>query len=252
MKRIRLTVAYDGTDYHGWALQESGNSVEAELNRALSEKLGEDIRVIGASRTDAGVHAYGNIAVFDTETPIPPEKICHAINTALPRDIRILKSEEVPADWHPRKADCKKTYEYRILVGDVPIPTEIRYAHYVRKSLDIEAMDKAAHFIEGEHDFSAFCAAGSQATSMVRNVYSASVRPFADASAISSCGAVISVTGNGFLYNMVRIIAGTLLDVGTGRIRPEGIPGIIESKDRRMAGPTLPPEGLFLMGYEYY
>ncbi len=249
-KRIKLIVAYDGTEYHGWQLQDNGNSIEAELNRAILEVLGEEVQVIGASRTDAGVHAYGNVAVFDTQTRIPGEKVCYALNTALPRDIRIMASAEVPEDWHPRHQDCRKTYEYHICVGSIPLPTRIRYAHYTHHALDTEAMREAGRLLVGEHDFAAFCAAGSQAATTVRTLYSVEVEE-ADGSDPASREILIRVCGNGFLYNMVRILAGTLLDVGMGRKRPEEMEAILSSGDRRMAGPTLPPQGLFLMGYEY-
>ncbi len=243
-KRIRLTVAYDGTAYHGWQLQNNASSIEGELNRAIFETTGEEVHVIGASRTDAGVHALGNIAVFDTESRIPAEKMFYAINPALPRDIRIVKSEEVPEDWHPRKQDCRKTYEYHISTGPVELPTKRLYAHYTYHKLDVAEMDRAARLMTGEHDFAAFCAAGSQAETTVRRLYTAEVFSRDDEVIVRVCGA-------GFLYNMVRIIAGTLMDVGMGRKKPEDIPGIIASLDRRQAGPTLPPEGLFLIGYEY-
>ncbi len=243
-RRIRLTVAYDGTGYHGWQLQNNADSIEGELNRAIREITGEEVHVIGASRTDAGVHALGNIAVFDTESRIPGEKMFYALNPALPRDIRIVRSEEVPPDWHPRKQNCRKTYEYHISTGPVELPTKRLYAHYTFHKLDVEEMDRAAHLMTGEHDFAAFCAAGSQAETTVRTLYSADVRREGDE-------VIIRVCGGGFLYNMVRIIAGTLMDVGMGRKQAEDIPGIIDSLDRRKAGPTLPPQGLFLVGYEY-
>ncbi len=265
-RRIRLRVAYDGTEYHGWQLQQNGNSIEAELNGAIERILGEQTEVIGASRTDAGVHSYGNVAVFDTECRIPAEKVCHALNTALPRDIRVLCSDEVPADWHPRHVDCRKTYEYRILQAPIPLPDMSRYSWFTYHELDVEAMDAAGKLLCGEHDYAAFCAAGSQAQSTVRTVYDIDLErrelskaPFSmeplmegpERSVKQPALITIRVTGNGFLYNMVRIIAGTLTDVGMGRKTPEQMPEILASLDRRQAGPTLPPEGLFLMGYEY-
>ena len=243
-RRVRLTVAYDGTAYHGWQIQDNANSIEAELTRAVKQVTGEEAEIIGASRTDAGVHAYGNIAVFDTVSPIPPEKMCFALNKALPEDIRILRSDQVPPEWHPRRQTCRKTYEYRIRLGSIPVPTERLYAHYVHHPVDPSRMREAATFLTGEHDFAAFCAAGSQASTTVRTVFS-----------IEICDApgqvTIRVCGNGFLYNMVRILAGTLLDVGMGRKEPKDMTAILEGKDRRQAGPTLPAKGLFLMGYEY-
>lgn len=244
-KRVRLTVAYDGTNYHGWQVQNNAVTIEGMLNEAITDLLGKQISVIGASRTDAGVHAYGNVAVFDTDSPIPSEKMAGAINARLPEDIRVIKSDEVPLDWHPRHQDCRKTYEYRISMGTVYLPTKRLYAHFTYKNLDIAAMQKACEFFVGEHDFAAFCAADSQAESTVRTIYDLRVLEETNGEVI------IRVTGNGFLYNMVRIIAGTLMDVGMGRKKPAEIEGIIASCERRMAGPTLPAKGLTLLGYEY-
>ena len=244
MKRIRLFVAYDGTAYHGWQIQPNAVTIESELNRAISDLVGCETMVIGASRTDAGVHSKGNVAVFDSDTKIPAEKIAGAINARLPEDIRIVKSDEVDLDWHPRHQDCRKTYEYRITMGKVQLPTQRLYSHFTYHDIDIEAMKAACGAFIGEHDFASLCAAGSQAESTVRTIYALEVEN-------SLNEVVIRVTGNGFLYNMVRIIAGTLLDVGMGRKKPEDIKTILGSCDRRKAGPTLPAKGLMLIGYEY-
>ena len=243
-RRIRLKVAYDGTGYHGWQFQEGLPTIEGVLDEAIKECTGEDVHVTGASRTDAGVHAMGNIAVFDTDSPIPPDKFFLVLNKVLPNDISIIFSDEVPVDWHPRKQDCRKTYEYHIYTSPVRVPVKRLYAHYCYHELNVPEMDRAAGFFKGEHDFSAFCAADSQATTFVRTIYECNVRTNEDE-------VIIKVTGSGFLYNMVRIIAGTLLDVGMGRKKADDIPGIIDSLDRRAAGPTLPAQGLILIGYEY-
>ncbi|MCR5740812.1 MAG: tRNA pseudouridine(38-40) synthase TruA [Lachnospiraceae bacterium] len=243
-KRVRLKIAYDGTAYHGWQIQEGQTTVEGVLTAAVREATGEQSEIIGASRTDAGVHALGNIAVFDTDSPIPPDKFYMVLNRLLPDDISVVSSDEVASDWHPRKQECRKTYEYRIYMAPVRIPVKRLYAHYTYNELDTEAMSRAAGNFTGEHDFTAFCAAGSQAVTFTRTIYDCSVRR-------EGMEAVISVTGSGFLYNMVRIIAGTLMEVGLGRKQPEQIPGIIDSLDRRQAGPTLPACGLTLIGYEY-
>jgi len=243
-KRIRLIISYDGTAYHGWQYQEGVNTVEGVLRRAVSEATGGETEIIGASRTDAGVHALGNVAVFDTNSPIPPDKMFMVLNKLLPDDISIISSDEVPLDWHPRKLGCRKTYEYHIYMSGVRIPVRRLYAHHTYHELDVEEMDRAAFFFTGEHDFTAFCAAGSQAVTFTRTIYACSVRRAGDE-------VIISVTGSGFLYNMVRIIAGTLMEVGLGRKKADDIPAIIDSLERRNAGPTLPPEGLFLIGYEY-
>lgn len=244
MKRVKLTVAYDGTNYHGWQVQDNGITIESELNRCLSELLGERIRVIGASRTDAGVHALCNVAVFDTESRMPAEKVSYALNQRLPEDIRVRKSEEVEADWHPRRCESRKTYEYRIYRGEFPMPVKRLYSYFTYHDLDVESMRQGAAFLEGEHDFRSFCQTGSQAESTVRTVYSVEVEEQGDE-------LVIRVCGNGFLYNMVRIIAGTLLEVGRGRRRPEELAAVLQAADRSAAGPTAPAHGLTLVKYEF-
>lgn len=242
-RRIRLVVAYDGTNYHGWQVQKNGITIESELNRALLELTGEEIQVIGASRTDAGVHALGNIAVFDTLSPIPAGKFCYALNARLPEDVRVMKSDEVPADWHPRKRESRKTYEYRISIGEIQQPVKRLYAYHVYRKLDLEAMRAAAKFLVGEHDFKSFCQENAQVESTVRTLYEVTIEEKQDL--------IVRVTGNGFLYNMVRIIVGTLLEVGYGRITPGKIPQILEAKDRAAAGPTAPAKGLTLIKYEF-
>lgn len=244
MGRVRLTVAYDGTGYHGWQLQDNGITIESELNRCLSELLGEPVRVIGASRTDAGVHALGNIAVFDTKSRIPPEKISYALNRRLPEDIRIQRSEEVAPDWHPRRCASCKTYEYRIYRGEFPMPVKRLYSYFLYCRLDLERMREAAGFLEGEHDFKSFCQAGSQAESTVRTIYRLQVEE-------QGADLVIRVCGSGFLYNMVRIIAGTLIEVGQGRREPGSMTAVLEAGNRSAAGATAPAHGLTLVKYEF-
>lgn len=244
MGRVRLTVAYDGTGYHGWQLQDNGITIESELNRCLSELLGEPVRVIGASRTDAGVHALGNIAVFDTKSRIPPEKISYALNQWLPEDIRIQRSEEVAPDWHPRRCASRKTYEYRIYRGEFPMPVKRLYSYFLYCRLDLERMREAAGFLEGEHDFKSFCQAGSQAESTVRTIYRLQVEE-------QGADLVIRVCGSGFLYNMVRIIAGTLIEVGQGRREPGSMTAVLEAGNRSAAGATAPAHGLTLVKYEF-
>lgn len=244
MRRIRLTVAYDGTNYHGWQLQNNGITIEAELNRCLTQLLGEQIQVIGASRTDSGVHALGNIAVFDTETRMPADKVSCALNQRLPEDIRIQKSEEVALDWHPRHCESRKTYEYRIYCGEFPMPTKRLYSYFTYHPLNVENMRKAAALLVGEHDFKSFCQTGAQVESTVRTLYTVEIEE-------QGAEVVIRVCGNGFLYNMVRIIAGTLMEAGWGKRQPEEMKAILEAKSRSAAGPTAPACGLTLMKYEF-
>ena len=242
-KRIMLTIAYDGTDYSGWQIQPGAATIEGTINETISRLLDEDIRLIGASRTDAGVHALGAVAVFDTVSSIPPDKYSFVINQGLPDDIRILKSQLVPDDFHPRKVNCRKTYEYRIYNDTFMLPTLRLYAHHVYGKLDIDVMNRAGQYLVGEHDFTSFMGAGSQALTTVRTIYSLSVEKESEV--------VIRVKGNGFLYNMVRIIAGTLIDVGQGRFKPEDIKTMLNARDRASAGQTAPACGLCLVRYEF-
>lgn len=254
-RRILLRVAYDGTNYHGWQVQPRETTVEGVLNQALSGLTGEKIQVVGASRTDAGVHALGNIAVFDTVSPIPPEKFAYALNQRLPDDVVIQESRRVADDFHPRHCPCRKIYEYTILNRRFPLPQYRHTAHFEYGRLDTGAMQEACGAFVGEHDFAAFCSAGAQVESTVRTVYSLEVmvRPLSEAgSFLETPGQLVTirVCGNGFLYNMVRIIAGTLLEAGKGHIRPEQVEEIIASCDRGKAGPTAPAKGLLLAGIE--
>ena len=244
MKRIKLTVAYDGTDYCGWQIQKNGITVEEVLNRALSRLTGEEITVVGASRTDAGVQARGNVAVFDTDTRIPAERIVYAVNALLPEDVVVVRSEEVPAGWHPRKCVSVKTYEYRILNKEFPDPVRRRDTYFVSFSLDIERMRRAAEYLKGEHDFKSFCSAQTAVETTVRTIYDLDIKKEGEI-------ITIRVRGNGFLYNMVRIIAGTLAGVGRGYFEPEDMERMLEAKDRTQAGVTAPPQGLTLVGIEY-
>ncbi len=244
MKRIRLTVAYDGTNYHGWQVQNNGITIESELNRCLTDLFGEEIKVIGASRTDAGVHAMGNIAIFDTQARMPAEKVSYALNQRLPEDIRIQCSEEVASDWHPRHCDSRKTYEYRIYRGKFQMPTKRLYSYFTYYELAVEKMQEAAKYLVGEHDFKSFCQTGAQVESTVRTIYTLDVEE-------QGGDVVIRVCGNGFLYNMVRIIAGTLMEVGQGRRTPDSMKEILMALDRQKAGPTAPAHGLMLIKYEF-
>lgn len=258
-RRILLRVAYDGTNYHGWQVQPNAKTIEGELNRVLTQLTGEEIQVTGASRTDAGVHALGNVAVFDTVSKIPAEKFSYALNQRLPEDIVIQASLQVADDFHPRHCDCRKTYEYDILNRTFPLPAYRNTAYFLYGDLDLDAMRKACQAFLGEHDFASFCAAGAQVQTTVRIIYSLEVleQPLA----VTGRGVLsqrsperlmtIRVRGNGFLYNMVRIIAGTLVEVGRGHIRPEEIEGIIAACDRAKAGPTAPARGLRLVEIKY-
>ena len=239
-----MVVAYDGTNYCGWQVQPNGITIEEVLNRSLSKLLGEKIEVMGASRTDSGVHSLGNVAVFDTNTRMPADKIAFALNQRLPEDIVVQGSCEVPSDWHPRYQESTKTYEYRILNRTFRMPTRRLDTYFYHYPLDVEQMSEAASYLVGTHDFASFCAANAQVKSTVRTIYSCTAQKENDI-------ITIRVTGNGFLYNMVRIIAGTLIEVGAGKRRPEEIKDILAAENRDAAGPTAPAQGLTMMGIEY-
>lgn len=244
MRRIRLVVAYDGTNYCGWQIQPNGITVEEVLNRTICKMTGEAIAVIGASRTDSGVHALGNVAVFDTESTIPPERFSYALNQRLPDDIVIVSSDEVPADWHPRYRNCEKTYEYHILNTRIPVPTKRLTNYFVSFPLDEKKMQQAAEYLKGEHDFVSFCNVRTDVEDTVRTITALDV--LRDGEEIT-----VRITGNGFLYNMVRIIVGTLIRVGRGFYEPEQVREILEAKNRKAAGVTAPPQGLMLVRIDY-
>ncbi len=244
MIRVKLIIAYDGTNYCGWQIQDNGITIEEVLNKKLSELLGEDIKVIGASRTDSGVHAMGNVAVFDTNTRIPAEKISFALNQRLPDDIRIRNSCQVAEDFHPRFCDTIKTYEYKIWNDRFPNPMVRLYSKFVYYNIDLDKMQEAANYLIGEHDFKSFCTPRTQVESTVRTVTDIH---------FSKDGNMITMTikGTGFLYNMVRIIMGTLLKCGMGMYEPEHVKEILEACDRAKAGPKSEACGLTLVGIEY-
>ena len=272
MKRILLTVAYDGTGFSGFQAQKSAvPTIERELNRAITELTGVETEVSGASRTDAGVHALCNLAVFDTQSRIPAQKFSNALNVRLPEQICVIDSREVPADFHPRFCDTVKTYDYVIYNAPFPSPRRRRFSFYSYTPFDVEKMQQAAQYLVGEHDFKSFCSVHTQAQTTVRTVTGIEVieKPCAEEQAAMLAGQgaetesaqqsarrgvspreiVIRVSGTGFLYNMVRIIAGTLMEAGRGAIEPEQVRSILEACDRSKAGPTAPPEGLTLVRY---
>lgn len=260
-----LIIAYDGTDFCGYAMQKdrSIRTVEGVLNEAISSLTGEEIFITGASRTDSGVHALCNYCVFDTESRIPPDKFAAALNTRLPSDLRVRKSKEVAPDFHPRNVRSIKTYEYRIYNAGIPDPVLERYTHFTYFRMDVEKMREAAQYLVGEHDFRSFCNPATAAQSTVREITSIEVteeevpvpaimlsRAHTPADQDRARKIVIRVSGKGFLYNMVRIIAGTLMDVGRGLRTPQQVKEMLEAKDRQAAGPTAAAKGLFLVDYK--
>lgn len=242
--RILLILEYDGTNYAGWQIQKNAVTVQEAVETAIFEALGQRCRVTGAGRTDAGVHARGQCAQFDIQSHIPPEKFSYVLNLVLPPDIRVRESRAVSEDFHVRKGARMKHYRYTIYNAPHASAIDRFTTAHVRQDLDAERMKIAAQYLVGTHDFAAFRAAGSDIVGTVRTIYSIDITRIDE-------NIYIDVKGNGFLYNMVRIIAGTLIDVGKGRTSPSAIPGILESRDRTRAGATAPAQGLCMMGVYY-
>ena len=240
MPRIALTCEYDGTDFVGFQIQDNGRSVQEELNKALSELYKTDIKVTGCSRTDSGVHAREHVSSADVPFFIPEDKIPLALNSLLPPDLSAKRAYYVKPDFNARFNTLGKRYVYRIFCGQTRSPLLERYSYFCTYSPDIELMRSAAALMAGEHDFAAFCAAGSSASTTVRRLFSV------DVSRTDSGVIEIEVKGEAFLYNMVRIIAGTLLYVGIGKLTVSDVAGLFEHPERSDAGKTLPPHGLTL------
>lgn len=244
VRRIKLVVAYDGTNYCGWQVQPNGISIQAVLQKHIEALTGEKIMLTGASRTDSGVHALGQVAVFDTEKPWPAERFVPALNQRLPKDIVIQSAEEVPRDFHPRYQNTLKTYEYRILNRRVPLPNERLTSYFVPQNLDVEAMREAAVELIGTHDFHNFCSVKTKAENTVRTITRLTLTKEDDM-------IYLRVTGDGFLYNMVRIIVGGLLKVGFHKKTAADIRRSLETGERYVVGLTAPPQGLTLVNIEY-
>jgi len=239
MKNIQLLISYRGTEYCGWQIQPNGITVQEVITTAIAELTGEVVNLIGSGRTDARVHALGQCANFFTESTIPPEQFFRAINTKLPVDIRILSSKECDMDFHSRYNANGKCYLYKIYESNVGSPFKSDLAFQVNQSLDWDAMEEAAGYFIGEHDFKAFMASGSSVKTTVRRIERISFEKKNDLYEMT-------FKGNGFLYNMVRIMVGTLYEVGSHRLTPRSISGIIQGMDRSKAGITAPAQGLYL------
>ncbi len=243
-RNIRLVVQYDGTEYAGFQIQPNRPTIQGALEEALRKVSQEEVRVIGSGRTDAGVHAMGQVVNFRTKASIPVEKVPIALNSVLPKDITVSAADEVPPEFHARYAATGKVYRYRILNREVPSPFLCRYTWHVRSWLSTQRMRRAGKALLGEHDFSSFCAAGDEAETHVRELRRCD---------IMRRGETIDITleANGFLYMMVRNIVGTLVEVGRGHLEPEGTTEILAARDRSQAGPTAPPQGLLLLRVDY-
>ena len=244
MVRIRMTVEYDGSRYHGFQIQHNANTVQAELEKGIKNLTGEEISIICSGRTDAGVHALGQVVAFDTQTSIPGDKWQFALNSFLPADIQIIESSQCNPHFHPRFDARSKTYHYLLYRQSKGHIFYRNYALYNTDVLDITAMQAGGQLLEGRHNFKSFCASGSSAKTFERSIYRCKVienEPFL----------CLEIKADGFLYNMVRIIMGTLLEIGRGNYQPETISDIIATQDRTKAGPTVPPQGLYLVEVEY-
>jgi tRNA pseudouridine38-40 synthase len=244
MKNILLTITYDGTNYNGWQKQPNGIGIQEKIEEACYKIFKQNLKVIGASRTDTGVHALGQRGLISIDTNIPIDRIPYALNSALPKDIVIRDAKEVSEDFHPRYSAIEKTYHYQILNEKFQIPQYRNISAFISIDLDINEMNRAAQSFIGTYDFTSFCSTGSSVKTTVRTIYKSSVQK-------QSPFIIFEVTGNGFLYNMVRIMAGTLIEVGIGKKEPSDIKDIILSKNRNLAGKTAPPQGLTLIEINY-
>ena len=244
-KKFKLVIEYDGTAYHGWQRQKSDRSIQAEIEKALTVMTRQAITLSASGRTDAGVHALGQVAHFACETAIEPADFRRGLNSLLPDDIVIKTCKSVPDAFHARYDAKRKTYRYRILNRAVPTAVDRRYVWHLRKELQIEAMRAVVRHLVGRHDFKAFEGTGSPRTSTVRTILRADLKKETDGYLI------FEIEGDGFLRYMVRNIVGTLVEVGRGKITPEGFRAVLESKDREQAGATAPPQGLFLVAVDY-
>lgn len=245
MRNIKLTIEYDGKDFNGWQKQPTKLNIQGTIERAIEEITGEEIELNASGRTDAGVHAIGQVANFKTNSTIPIEKIPIAINTKLKKSIRIINAEEADENFHSRLSCKRKTYRYIINNNIFSSAIYRNLECHIPQKLDINKMKQAIKYFEGEHDFKAFKASGTSSKSSIRTIYKANIYEQKDNKLW------IELTGNGFLYNMVRIIVGTLVEVGLGKIKPEEISKIILEGKRENAGKTLPPNGLYLLKVEY-
>lgn len=274
MRNIRMTIQYDGTAYSGFQSQANARTVQDELESALAKITKAPVRVVGAGRTDAGVHALGQVVSFKTEARMPADRFAYAANSLLPPDIRVVASEEVGMDFHARFSAKSKVYRYTIFVSRFPSAILRNYAWHIPQSLDTAAMERAAQALLGTHDFTSFSAAGAEARTRIRTVHGicwdrAAVAdawlpfgPSPDAYAGSAAARAFGLSGSGelihffieadgFLYNMVRIIVGTLVEVGKGKLGPEDVPRILQARDRTVAPATAPPMGLYLYDVRY-
>ncbi len=242
--RIKLVISYDGSNYHGWQRQKNGVSIQEELEKAIESVVGEKTEATASGRTDAGVHAEGQVVHFDTNSTVPPEKFYKALNPFLPNDIKVLSSGLVEDNFNARKSAKKKTYKYSFYFSEVDLPLKERYAVRLEEKPNFKLIKECAKLFVGEHDFKAFSSAGSSVKTTVRTIYSVEIERELN-------GFAVLVTGNGFLYNMVRIMVGAILDVGYGKKSLQDIEQAFTNGKRETLGKTLPAKGLTLQKVEY-
>ena len=242
--RVFLKIEYDGTEYCGWQIQPNALTVQQKIEESITRLTGESVSVTGSGRTDSGVHALGQIAHFDTQSTIPAEKFSSALNQFLPSDVKVVESWQVKGDLHARYSAKRKTYRYKLYLSKNARPLMDRYMARVDFNLDIGAMQTACEKFVGKHDFACFLASGSEVKDTVREIYFAKIDRQGEEITFTVCG-------NGFLYNMVRIMVGTLVKVGMGKLKAEEVGEILLSGDRKRAGITMPPQGLTLVSVEY-
>jgi tRNA pseudouridine38-40 synthase len=248
----KLELAYDGTGFHGWQVQPNCVTVQGELRDALARVTGEEVLPQGAGRTDAGVHALGQVASFSLAAPIPEANLVRALNRTLPASIRVLSAARMPDDFHARHSAQGKTYEYRIFRGEICPPWLARYVYALNAPLDIEAMQNAAERVLGEHDFTSFAVTDPDRQARDTAPAADNVRRLDRSHWIQEPQLLLyRVQGNGFLHHMVRNLVGTFLEVGRGNLQATEIPAILESRWRQRAGPTAPARGLFLVNVDY-
>jgi tRNA pseudouridine38-40 synthase len=244
MRNLKLTLAYDGTEFHGWQVQPEVSTVQGELERAFRKLFNHDVHVTGSGRTDAGVHAHSQVATVQTERSMDTDAVLRGGNALIPVGIRILSVEEVSMGFHPRHSAKSKTYEYHIWRHPIVSPFHSRYVYPFRYRLNEETVDAASREFVGTHDFTSFCSTATEVENRVRTVYEIDWNR-------TDLTWVFRIRGSGFLQYMVRTIAGSILEAGQGRMNVSAIPEIFAAKDRRLAGPTLPPAGLHLVAVEY-
>jgi len=243
-RRIKIVVEYNGSGYHGWQVQQNGHTVQAEIENAIFAITGEKVRVTGAGRTDAGVHAYGQTAHFDTKSAIPADKFQYALNAVLPKEVAVISSEEADPGFHARYSATSKTYRYKIINRRIRSPLAENMAWHIPEPLDFEQMKAAASLFIGTHDFSSFCSSGHNISDFTRTITASQWNPEDDY-------LVYTVQGNGFLYKMVRIIVGTMVEIGLGKRLPDTVTELLANGEREKAGITAPPFGLYLVSVDY-